>query len=486
MPFGINKALLFGAAGSGGVSGWVVQPYSDLTGSTPSYWLYDMALASDDSVWTTSLSNYSQNIPIFHIEADGTLGVANDQKVLDPTQNGPLQGRGIAVADNGDVISLCSGTVNDGFSRQGLITSAYTPGTLVQDWDRSLFHPNSGAYAYAHQQAITTKGTNGYGATYYFDGVSKYDVLMYQIFLSDGSEGALNGSNDCLHLSGSYGQTIYSGPGCVSTDSSGDDWFYCQTRNAATGYTFINGVEIGTTTYMYKRYSPASGTGAQFGGVCGADASNLYVSFGDSTNRVMHLLKVAKSDGAVQWQRKVTIGSSTGGFNYLSSPVVDSSGNVYQAWNSKDTQLTGSSLSSMHWAKWDSSGNIQTLEGTTIKTLTTNITNSDVYCMSAAISSDDEFIYIAGTFADPSYNYRPFVAKFPTDGSGTDNSTALSGNFPGNDLFYKDNWVHTEAAGDANVGNGMFPSTGSISSYGNQLEDAVAQANPGIYLDEVA
>lgn len=481
MPFGINKAVLFGAAGSGGVSGWVVQPYSDLTGSTPDYWLYDMALADDDSVWTTSFSNYNGNIPIFHVEADGTLGVANDQKVLDPTQNGTMNGRGIAVAANGDVISLANGPINDGNNRSGILTSAYTPGTLVQDWDNSLFHP-AVTPMYAYSSPITTKGTTGYGAVYYYDGSSKWEVLMFQISLADGSEGALNGANDCLHLSGSYGQTLYSGPSCVSTDSSSNDWLYTQTRNTSTGYTYINGVQIGTTTYMYKRYSPASGTGAEFGGVCGADASNLYVSFGDSTNRVMHLLKVAKSDGAVQWQRKVTIGSSTGGFDYMPPPVVDSSGNVYQVWNSKDTQLTGSSLSSVHWAKWDSSGNIQTLKGTTIKTLTTTMASSTVYTTKAAISSDDEFIYIGGSFGSP---FRPFVAKLPTDGSGTDNSTALSGNFPGDDLFYKDNWVHTDAAGDANVGSGMSPSTGSISSYTGQLEDAVVQANPGIYLDEV-
>lgn len=138
--------------------------------------------------------------------------------------------------------------------------------------------------------------------------------------------------------------------------------------------------------------------------------------------------------------------------------------------------------SSVHWAKWDSSGNIQTLKGTTIKTLTTTMASSTVYTTKAAISSDDEFIYIGGSFGSP---FRPFVAKLPTDGSGTDNSTALSGNFPGDDLFYKDNWVHTDAAGDANVGSGMSPSTGSISSYTGQLEDAVVQANPGIYLDEV-
>lgn len=103
-------------------------------------------------------------------------------------------------------------------------------------------------------------------------------------------------------------------------------------------------------------------------------------------------------------------------------------------WNSKDTQLTGSSLSSVHWAKWDSSGNIQTLKGTTIKTLTTTMASSTVYTTKAAISSDDEFIYIGGSFGSP---FRPFVAKLPTDGSGTDNSTALSGNFPGDDLFTK-------------------------------------------------
>ena len=141
MPLGAFKATLLGAAGSGGESGWVVQPYSDTTGSSPSYWMYDMAIASDDSIWATTLTNFSNNGAIWHINADGTLAADNDQKVIDPTQSGSTDTRGIAVAANGDVITVGGGPINDGTARTGILTTGNTPGTLVQDWDNSLFNP---------------------------------------------------------------------------------------------------------------------------------------------------------------------------------------------------------------------------------------------------------------------------------------------------------------------------------------------------------
>ena len=481
MPFGVNKAVLFGAAGSGGESGWVVQPYSDTTGSSPSYWMYDIAVASDDSVWATSLTNFSNNGVLFHIEADGTIGHANDQKVLDPTYSGSYGGRGVAIADNGDVITIGGGPIDDGFTRLGCLTSAHTPGTLVQDWDNSLFTP-SVTPMYAYQTPLTTKGTKGYGFVYYYDGVTKYDSLMFKISLTDGAEEALNGSSDCLHLYGSSYVTTYPVSACVSTDSDGDDWFYIQYRNASNGCG-VQGVEIGTTNYMAKMYYPSSGTGAQSGGLCTADANNLYFTFGDSTNQKVHLLKIAKSNGSIQWQRKITIGSSTAGFDYIPPPVVDSSGNVYVVFNSRDTQqFSSANNASVHWAKYDSSGNIQTLDGTTLKTLTTPTAAQQVYPMRAELNSDESFLYICGAFESGA---RPFIAKLPTDGTGTDNSTALSGDFPGDDLYYKNNWTHTDAAGDASQSSLGSQSTASISTYTNQMQDCVAQANPGIYLDEV-
>ena len=482
MPFGVNKAVLFGAAGGGSDAGWVVRPYSDTTGSSAYYWMYDMAVASDDSVWATSLTNFSNNGVIFHIEADGTIGHANDQKVMDPTQSGSYGGRGLAIADNGDLIAIGGGPINDGSARTGILTSAFTPGTLVQDWDNSLFHPIV-TPMYAYQTPITTKGTKGYGAVYYYDGSTKYDTLMFQISLTDGAEEALNGSNDCLHLYNSSYVSTYPTSACVSTDSSGNDWFYIQYKNGALG-AGVQGVEIGTTTYMTKFYFTSGGTGGASGGLCTADANNLYFTFGDATNKKLHLLKIAKSNGSIQWQRKITIDSSTGGFDYIPPPVVDSSGNVYVVFNSTDTQQFSSANNpSVHWAKYDSSGNIQTLDGTTLKTLATTTASASVYPMRAALNSDESFLYITGAFVDT--NYRPFIAKLPTDGTGTDYSTALSGDFPGDDLYYKNNWTHTDAAGDASQSSSGSQSTGSISSYTGQLEDCVAQANVAVYLDEV-
>ena len=102
--------------------------------------------------------------------------------------------------------------------------------------------------------------------------------------------------------------------------------------------------------------------------------------------------------------------------------------------------------------------------------------------MRAELNSDESFLYICGAFESGA---RPFIAKLPTDGTGTDNSTALSGDFPGDDLYYKNNWTHTDAAGDASQSSLGSQSTASISTYTNQMQDCVAQANPGIYLDEV-
>ena len=481
MPFGAAKAALLGAAGSAGSDpGWVVQPYSDTTGSSPVYWVYDMAVASDDSVWITSLTNFSGNGVIFHIEPDGTIGSANDQKEMDPTQSGNYGGRGLCMADNGDLVTIGGGPIHDGTPRTGCLTAAYTPGTLIQDWDNSVFYPiNTPMYAY--QTGITSKGSSVYGTAYFYEGITRYDTIMFKLSLTDGSVETLNGSANTLHLYGSNYINTYGGSACVSTDASANDWFYIQYRNTSGGIG-VQGVQIGAATYMARIYFPTSGTTLGVGGVCEADADNLYFTFGDPTNKKFHLLKVAKSDGAIQWQRKVTIGSSTAGFDRLTPPVTDSSGNIYCVWNSQDTQQFAGANGSVHWAKWDSSGNIQTLDGTTLNTLTTAEANP-VYPMRAEITSDDKYIYIAGSFTA---GQRPFLAKLPTDGSGTDNTTPLSGTFPGSDpLYYKNNLTHTEAAGDATQSTLGSQSTGNVSAYTGQLEDSVAQANPAVYLDEV-
>ena len=485
MPLGAFKATLLGAAGSGGESGWVVQPYSDTTGSSPTYWMYDMAIASDDSIWCTTLTSFSNNGAIWHINADGTLAADNDQKVIDPTQSGSTDTRGIAVAANGDVITVGGGPINDGVARTGLLTTANTPGTLVQDWDNSLFNP-VGANGYVYQTPFRTKGTSGYGCWYYYDGSSKYISEMWRISLSDGSEQSLGNSTDSWKIEGSYADTLYPVSAFACDDSSGDEWMYIQWRSSANLYVGIQGCKVGTTTTFRQGYLSASSTASQTsnGGVCEADANNLYMTWGDHGQGRLYMVKVAKSDMSIQWQREISIGSRTGGPDYIAPPVTDSSGNVYAVFNSRDTQqFSSANNGSVHWAKWDSSGNIQTLDGTTLKTLTTPTASNSAYPMRAEISSDDNWLYICGAFSSGN---RPFVAKLPTDGTGTNNSTALTGNFPGDDLYYKNNWTHTESAGTSVASGHGSGGTNSVSTYTGQVEDHVAQANPGIYLDEVS
>ena len=248
---------------------------------------------------------------------------------------------------------------------------------------------------------------------------------MWRISLSDGSEQTL-GTTDTWKVEGSYADTMYPTSAFACDDASGDEWMYIQWRSSANKYVGIQGVKVGTGTTYRQGYLSASSSGSTTanGGVCQADSSNLYMTWGDSGQGRLYMVKVAKSDMSIQWQREISIGSRTAGPDYIAPPVTDSSGNVYAV-----------------------------------------------------------FLYICGAFASGN---RPFVAKLPTDGTGTNNSTALAGNFPGDDLYYKNNWTHTESAGTSVASGHGSGSTNSISTYTGQVEDHVAQANPGIYSDEVS
>ena len=74
MPFGVNKAALFGAGGSS-ESGCVVEPTSSTHGDG---WIYDVALDSDNNVWFTQLASSVNQLPIGQVMADGTAGTANN------------------------------------------------------------------------------------------------------------------------------------------------------------------------------------------------------------------------------------------------------------------------------------------------------------------------------------------------------------------------------------------------------------------------
>lgn len=172
--------------------------------------------------------------------------------------------------------------------------------------------------------------------------------------------------------------------GPVLEDAS---YLYVCTRETGTVYQNIVSkvAKSDFTTYSWKKKYSVSGDASNLSGVFLAqDASYLYLTFasdpGTGTPNISgNLLKIAKSDGSITWQRKIT-NPSTGCIPM--GPVVDSSGNVYCAFKNGGT--SGSTI-----MKFNSSGTLQWQK---------KPSGSTIINYSAGIdSSGDLYIPLSGT-----------------------------------------------------------------------------------------
>ena len=124
----------------------------------------------------------------------------------------------------------------------------------------------------------------------------------------------------------------------------------------------------------------------------------------------MHVMKIRKSDLALQWQKK--IGEYRGGvYQYLQGEAiaVDDNGNVYAA-----SDNNGYIGQRPKIAKYNSSGTLQWF----IEFGQTNGSNeTSIYAMKV----HNDFLYMAGrTYDTTAGNYNGMIVKFPLDGtSGT-------------------------------------------------------------------
>ena len=81
----------------------------------------------------------------------------------------------------------------------------------------------------------------------------------------------------------------------------------------------------------------------------------------------------------------------------------------------------------------------------------------------------------------------PFIAKFPTDGTGTDNSSALSGNTDGT-YYYRNDIAHTESAGDMSYDSqyGNITNFADWNQTNDDVNDATQASGVAVRLDELA
>jgi hypothetical protein len=489
MPFGVNKAVLLGAAGSGSESGWVVEPTTSTHGDG---WIYDIALDSENNVWFTQLASSVNELPVGQVMADGTAGAANNWKRMDPKGGNYGSGRGIAVDSTNGKIYLAGDGINDAGSQYESLLVGMTDGTLVQDWD--IMRAYSSGNGFFYNSPITVgadylgTGRSVFSIPYIYDSSqSHYFAVIGQNDASDGSIENLTGGSggSVIRFYGSPSQTIYPFSVIRATTSS-NPWVYAAFQTSTMQRFGFFGGQLNTTTYNRRAYTFYSGSAApSVGGICECDANYLYLTVQEPGGSAeFTLLKVAKSDGAISWQRRIVISNfSTSGTHYTCPPVVDSSGNIYAAWSMKDTQSIVGSYYRLHWASWDSSGNLRSLDGTGVKSFFDTSGNNN-YPISLRISSDDNFIYMCGATNSP---YDPYITKFPTDGTGTDNSAALSGNTDGT-YHYRNDVAYTESAGDieydseyANIANWA-----DWNQTDDDVNDATQASGVAVRLDELA
>ena len=489
MPFGVNKAVLFGAAGSGGESGWVVEPTTSTHGDG---WIYNIALDSENNVWFTQLASSSNQLPVGQVMADGTAGAANNWKSMDPKGGNYASGRGIAVDSTNDKIYLAGDGVNDSGNQYESLLVGMTDGTLVQDWDVMRAYSSGNQFFYFSPITVGANylgsGRSVFSAPYIYDsGQSHYFAVIGQNNASTGSIENLTGGSggSVVRYYGSYGQSIYPYSVIRATTNS-NPWVYAAFSTSTMQRFGFFGNRVNTTTYNRRAYTFYSGSNnPQMGGICECDADYLYITVQEpGAASELTLLKVAKSDGAISWQRKMIIHNfSSSSTHYTTPPVTDSNGNIYVAWTLTDSQNIVGNYYRMHWASWDSSGNLRTLDGTGVKSFFDTSGNQH-YVTSIRVSSDDNFVYMSGATNSP---YDPYITKFPTDGTGTDNTGALSGNTDGT-YHYRNDLVYTESAGDieydsqyANITNWA-----DWNQTNDDVNDATQASGVAVRLDELA
>lgn len=491
MPLGVNKAVLFGAAGGGSDPGWVVEPTSSGWGTTGRS-VYGIALDADDNVWGNVLSTANNKYPLFQVLADGTAGAANNWKEMSNAHGGAGSARDVIYTGSGGSYPDCvvaTGQMNRSNGNWSIVNSKHTPGTLVQDWDNGVSQSNGGYDSYAYTGCSVHKpGENHFYVTYYWydPGQGRYSPAMQRISLADGSQQYITGGSDHgFYFYRNYAETWYPTHPLITDDSSGNQWVFMALRSSNSAFTGFAGIKpqvpsSGSSQFRYM-YQISSGTSSgHSGGLAEASSTHMYFTSGCPATNTLHLLKVNKTTGSIDWQRRISP-TNNSGVSSVCNPVVDSSGNVYVAWTQYDNNNIIDTAYRLNWAMYNSSGTLQTIDGSQMRSLFVSPGHgSSNYATKMVLSSDDKFLYICGKMDNPS---NGFIAKLPTDGSGT-GTTSLSGNTDST-YYYRDDIPVSETAGNYTAAGAIGVAT-SFGSYQmtNPVNNATA-VTPIILSDEL-
>lgn len=430
---------LNGGLFGGGDSGWIAVP----SGTNVPMTLYAHDVDSEGNLWcaVTTGDTSNNDAPLIVILADGTVGAANDWKLIDATNTRPSYMRGICV--NGSKVYGAFQTANSANIQMGY-TAGFTPGTLAPDYHKS-YYESGGRDFYLHANPIApwdsdTNMISGYG---YNTGYNRFHAYASLIGTSDGVvETGIDSSADdtILFESGSGSNSVYPGWLCKQ-----DTYFIVGIQYQAQRAGYLAQNTANTTNYR-QYYTDASGT-IQMRGVCPDpdNTTHLYLTASTGSNTSAHLTKVAMNGGAVSWTRRIQV-DNVSGISGMSAPCTDSDGNIYMVFAAYDTQSVVDTAYRIHWAKYNSSGTLQQIDSTNTRCLFLSPEHgSGVYGVNASISADNKFIYITA------YNAvnTPIAAKLPLDGSGTQSGAYSVG---GKSFYYRNDVTSVESAGYMSAG----------------------------------
>ena len=193
-----------------------------------------------------------------------------------------------------------------------------------------------------------------------------------------------------------------------------------------------------------------------------------YGTNASSTSRVF-IVALNTASKVISWQKQISLQSTPASPNeahtYQPSIAVDSSENVYVAWEEK----INSGNYTANVVKYNTSGTLQWVRSLRCTSSAVRFSNTP----SLSVSSDDSFVYL---YTEDSSNTQAFLLQLTSDGAGTGATMTLGGH-----SFILETPSHQNAAGTLDT----FQSTSSTGTYNQTGSSAVATAANGFTANTV-
>tara|TARA_R110002051_G_scaffold116318_1_gene189759 strand:+ start:18513 stop:19904 length:1392 start_codon:yes stop_codon:yes gene_type:complete len=447
--------------------GWIAAYDIDTDGNAT----YGRALAIDsaDKIY---FSGYMNGLPkpwVMEVDVDGAYQEAVYVASPSATRIDPWYDT--LLIDSSDDLYIAGRYRNDNYSgRESLsiwkLNSALAGATQFAVYIRYSTwetYRNATAVSPGLSQDFYANGNFGWHQTINNEAGQYRTEVFYGICNSSGSP------SSARNMYYGYGQNLESR--AISGNNT-DSW--CAWTNPSHGTAILGMSNLSGTKYGY--YGPVSG--GQY-----RKPSKVVLIEGDDTgsssdliagiswnNGAFGLMKFAKSNGTIAWQRELRLGS---GATLASGsagvgPIRDSSGNLYVAWTAYNSEGVDGSNFRTNWAKYNSSGVFQFARSMT------QYTNPGSGASVYGIAIDDAEENITLLCQTGVYNQQNLFTV-PLNGDGTTGSGTVTGASGATQWRYE-TLTYTDNAGTASLTNVTWTNNSITMASGNVTAETFADA----------